>query len=607
MLLAATLVVHVGRSAPEEKQLIFAIGAVPSAFNPLLAARDVPFNNYFYPLMYEPLILVLKNGTLVPWLAKSFEMSKDGRKITFYLDERAKWNDNTPFTARDVNVTWTLISKYAATPEITLTLDQVKVVNDKTVEFQLKKPCARWALVYGNNPIFPAHVFEKLEDPLKYNIINTPEQHITTGAFIYASTKPGEYYIFKKNPNYWKTESMPRIDSILIRFYGATETRVLALKKGEVETTSLSIETMSFVVGDPKIGIWRTVPNAVDYLIINTRLYPLSIKEVRQAVDLAIDKVYIAKNYYLGYGFYANKTWMNWALYPEFYIPEAVWPKDHAANINAANEILDKLGFTKGSDGIRVTPNGTRLSYKMIGQRLGEAATRILVAQKIQENLKEIGIEVTVEFAPTVPDYGSRTFFAEKKEWGFSYGNYGEYPTSWYSQVIPWMLPPSGWSQYLASGWYNKTYAELADKVFSELDPAQTVSLVAQLQKIYAQEMPTVVICFFEMWNWGYRTDKLTNWRWDMSSYVSAFGFPSPIRPALPHMLKIVGEPEPTPTPTPTIQPTPTPTPKPTATPTPKPEQALTIPTEYIIAAIVVIVIIIAAAYIVMARRKRKG
>ncbi|MEM1839295.1 MAG: ABC transporter substrate-binding protein, partial [Candidatus Bathyarchaeia archaeon] len=355
----------------EENILRIAFDCIPSTFNPLLSMRDICQAVWFGGLLYEPLILNLFNGSLVPWLAKSWEILDEGTRYVFHIDERAKWSDGEPVTAYDVEFTWNLTMRYAFPSALQGILLEVKAVDTYTVEFRTSQPWARWYSEFGGTSVLPKHIWEKIEDPLSFEFIDDPKKHVTSSAFIYDSFKPNEWWFFRKRADYWKKESMPKIDGILLRFVSDFSLYPLLLQKGDVDIAlPYPFYLLDQVKGKPNIGIWTfPVPVATEVLAVNTRLYPLNLPQVRQAIDLAIDKVEIAEKYFMGYGMPGNRCLVNMAVLKELYVPEAAWlgwGKTKEERIAEANRILDELGFKKGPDGVRVTPNGTRLSYKMI-------------------------------------------------------------------------------------------------------------------------------------------------------------------------------------------------------------------------------------------------
>ena len=57
------------------------------------------------PKVYEGLFDYANDGSMVPVLAESFDMSADGKTVTFKLRKGVKWHDGKPFTSADVQFT----------------------------------------------------------------------------------------------------------------------------------------------------------------------------------------------------------------------------------------------------------------------------------------------------------------------------------------------------------------------------------------------------------------------------------------------------------------------------------------------------------------------
>ncbi|MEM2798926.1 MAG: ABC transporter substrate-binding protein, partial [Candidatus Bathyarchaeia archaeon] len=275
-------------SSNQEVILRIACDSAATSFNPLLRARDISQEVWFSYVLYEPLILVLVNGSYVPWLAKSWEILDNGTRYVFYLDERARWSDGVPVTAKDVVVTWNLTVQYVGIPAYLRELVLgVRAVDDYTVEFLTTAPTSLWPFYFGMLTVIPAHVFGQLEDPLAYESINDPSKFITSGPWMYDSFKTGEWYFFRKRPDYWKTEHMPKIDGLLYRVISDMSLYPYLLMRGEVDVAiPYPIYLIPQIIGRPDINIWKFInPEAQQYLAFNTRLYPLSLKEVRLAID----------------------------------------------------------------------------------------------------------------------------------------------------------------------------------------------------------------------------------------------------------------------------------------------------------------------------------
>ncbi|MEM2425027.1 MAG: ABC transporter substrate-binding protein, partial [Candidatus Bathyarchaeia archaeon] len=195
-LLAMPLVgISVSRVSGQYATILVRGCGIPSTYNPILEPRDIEYRRNHLPLLFEPLVLQLYNGSVIPWLAKSWEIKvlENGTvHYIFHLDERAKWSDGVPFTAYDVEYTWQLIKDVQA--GLYPFLVDVKALDEHTVVFIASQFNVRWALDYGEMRPLPKHIWEKIEDPLSYDFITKPEEHVTTGPFLYDSYKEGEWF-----------------------------------------------------------------------------------------------------------------------------------------------------------------------------------------------------------------------------------------------------------------------------------------------------------------------------------------------------------------------------------------------------------------------------
>jgi len=156
--------------AEQQNILRIEMNCIVSSFNPLQSQRDICQAVWFANLLYEPLILNLFNGSLVPWLAERWEILDNGTRYVFYIDKRARWSDGKPVTAHDVEVTWNQTFTYAFPVTLQGILEEVRAVDNYTVEFITTQPWARWYAEFGGTLVRPAHIWENLEDPLAYDL-----------------------------------------------------------------------------------------------------------------------------------------------------------------------------------------------------------------------------------------------------------------------------------------------------------------------------------------------------------------------------------------------------------------------------------------------------
>ncbi|MEM2523126.1 MAG: ABC transporter substrate-binding protein, partial [Candidatus Bathyarchaeia archaeon] len=251
LLAAASVNVPAVKSQRQYEKILVIPSATPSSFNPLMTFRDIGLARDWIYILYEPLILVLNNGTMLPWLAKSWEILDNGTRYVFHLDERAKWSDGTPLTAYDVEFTWNLSTTLAGGVQPNAILQQVVAVDEHTVEFRTRVPYAYWMYTYGQFMPIPKHIWSQIQDPMSYDFIWNPENHISSSAFQYDSYEEGQWYFFRTRPDYWKVESKPRIDGILRRVMMDLTQTVTALLAGDIDLMEVGVDILPQVEGQP--------------------------------------------------------------------------------------------------------------------------------------------------------------------------------------------------------------------------------------------------------------------------------------------------------------------------------------------------------------------
>jgi peptide/nickel transport system substrate-binding protein len=161
----------------------------------------------------------------LPNLAKSWDWSADGHKLTMHLIEGAKWSDGVPFTAEDVMFYWddnvvdpNVSPLNGATPETFGEGTTLKKIDDFTVEWTFKEAFPRqylFAMAYGTFCPGPAHIL-KTKHP-KYNKDVTYDQYKNgfpaeymnipvMGAWTAVSYRPDDLIVLRRNPFYWKVD-----------------------------------------------------------------------------------------------------------------------------------------------------------------------------------------------------------------------------------------------------------------------------------------------------------------------------------------------------------------------------------------------------------------
>ncbi len=377
----------------------------------------------------------LKSGEPGPNLATHWEWSEDGKTLTMYLIEGAKWSDGHPFTADDVLFTyydcildpnvpsWQGAGTWTVGGEVA----KLEKVDDYTIRWHFAKAFPvylLWYMGYLNFSVAPAHVLKPYHP--KYNPDATYESFINAlppdklppvvlGAWVPVYFKEDEALIMKRNPYYWKVDEtgkqLPYIGEFYFKKARAGLQRDLDLIAGTCDQTHLETPGFfTFVNEQARLpgATFKVIPGAWTLtfaLETNLSLYQgvkdekdLELRKLfrnldfRKALSHAIDREAIAKM--LVPGPMLRPLPSGFPSGADYYDPEAVvsYPYDP----EKSKELLAGLGF-KDTDGDGIL-NWTS------GPLQGE---NLIVAVKVHED-QTACIDIVEALVPMLEKVGIR-------------------------------------------------------------------------------------------------------------------------------------------------------------------------------------------------------
>ena len=160
----------------------------------------------------------------LPNLAKSWEWSEDGHKLTMHLIEGAKWSDGVPFTTEDAMFYWNdnvqdpnVTPLNGATPESFGEGTTLKALDDYTLEWTFKEAFPKqylYQMAYGTFCPGPAHIFKPLHPKYSSNTYDQyknaiPPEYLNIpvmGAWVPVEYRPDDIIVMRRNPYYWKVD-----------------------------------------------------------------------------------------------------------------------------------------------------------------------------------------------------------------------------------------------------------------------------------------------------------------------------------------------------------------------------------------------------------------
>jgi peptide/nickel transport system substrate-binding protein len=405
-----------------------------------------------------------------PRLADSWDVSDDGLIWTFHLHPGVKFASGNPLTAEDVRFSWMRLINIKGSGSYYLAMvDKIEVVDDLTLKVTLKYPSPEFlsavgttlcgvvdskvAKEHGASDAADADTTDKAKDFID-------QQSIGSGAYIQTSWVPKSEIVMEANPNYFR--GAPKIDKIIIKNATDPTTALQMLQKGEVDIVyMLDRDLVDQAKADPNIVIVPGQMYNMEYIAMTSNpelSKPLSNKTVRQAVLKAIDYDGIIQGVLNGY-----------AITNAGVIPSGVMGVDPNAmpvrDVEGAKALLAEAGYPDGFD--------AELAY-------GTSAERDLVAAKLQADLAEVGINVTLK------PLELSVYFTEARAQHLSF-LIGPFATD--------RMDPSNWTTYMSypdSGvsmrmfYNNPESVRLADLIAKEMDPNKRAQEVTDLEKVWA-------------------------------------------------------------------------------------------------------------------------
>lgn len=338
-------------------------------------------NAEFVPVLATE-VPTLENGGIV--------LSEDGAgmTVTYKLREGVRWSDGEPFTSEDVAFTWEAVKDPAFLAESkggTEYIDAISTPDPLTVVIEYNTVAPDFATTLFTFGILPKHALEG--EDLNTSWFN--ERPLGTGPFMVTEYLPGQYVQLERNPYYWDIgedgEALPYLDGLVFKILPDTNTLVTQLRSGEIDMAyNVPYAQVPNLENDASKTIIRNTTLSWQHLSMNLESGALGDVEVRRAIAHAINKDAITRA--LG-GFPSP---INTVVVPIFNFSSTDVPT-YPFDSEEASRLLDEAGYAMGSDGVRVGPDGERLSFEFMTQA-GRSEYE-LAQQVIMANLKEVGIE----------------------------------------------------------------------------------------------------------------------------------------------------------------------------------------------------------------------
>jgi peptide/nickel transport system substrate-binding protein len=249
-----------------------------------------------YANVFEGLVRFAADGSVIPGLAESWDISEDGLTYTFHLHGGVKFHDGSDFNADDVKFSLERINaadSLNAQKQLYADIASVEVVDPVTVKVTLSKPNGNFIynLAWGDAVIVAPET-----------AANNKTNPVGTGPFVFKDRVEGDRIELAKNPDYWGTPV--KLDAATFRYIGDPTAAFAAIQAGDVDVFPFfpAPELLEPLKADPRFSVVEGSTQGETVLSMNNQKPPLDNVKVREAIAHAIDRQAIIDGAMFGYG-----------------------------------------------------------------------------------------------------------------------------------------------------------------------------------------------------------------------------------------------------------------------------------------------------------------
>ncbi|WP_342642261.1 extracellular solute-binding protein [Rhodoligotrophos ferricapiens] len=301
---------YVNPEAPKGGSLTLPMVGTFDSLNPFIIRGQAPSGLRDY--VFESLMARSRDEpfTLYGLIAKTIDLSEDGRAVTFTLDPRARFADGQRITPEDVAFSWE-VQRDQGRPNLRIYYRKVERVEQPSpdrVRFILEDGDDReLPLVLALMPILPKHRY----DNGRFEVTSL-ELPLGSGPYVVASIRPGAEITYARNPDYWGRDLAVNLgrfnfDQIRIVYFRDSNAAFESFKKGLVDILFENDPTrwmrgFNFPAanrGDVLKESFATgLPAPLTAFVFNTRRAPFSDIRVREALLKLFNGAWINRNFY---------------------------------------------------------------------------------------------------------------------------------------------------------------------------------------------------------------------------------------------------------------------------------------------------------------------
>jgi len=472
------------------------------SMNPFVAFSALSY--VAFTNVYPTLVQYDTHFKIVGDWASSWKTSKDGLTWTFTL-KPGKWSDGKPLTADDAAWTGNTILKFAKGPAASLApfishATKLTAPNPTTLVIHYNKAVANVLPQLQQFFILPRHVWEPVVGTGAKGLKDyDPAAHLPIvggGSFFVQKYDKKGTTILARNPGFYGPK--PHVDAVGITWFANSDAMIAALKGNSLDYVDSVPPTVVTSLGaSGNIQIIKGQGSEVRDFAFNSspkkrKNRELLDRNLRAALSHAFDRKQIVDVVFRGLAdpratllTPISAPYMNTDLKPETY------------DLALANRMLDKLGYKRGSDGIRRTPGAKShpMAYDVVTPTTISGINREFAI--VRDSFAKIGVKLTQRA------YDATTAFTEITKPKNQYLDFDMMMWDWVGYVDPdFVLSVVGCDQY--GGWSDTGYCNPAyDKLYQQQgvtrDPEKRQAIVWKMQQILYRDKPYIQLAQLQL------------------------------------------------------------------------------------------------------------
>ncbi|WP_298435190.1 ABC transporter substrate-binding protein [uncultured Jannaschia sp.] len=348
-----------------------------------------------------------------PEIAESWEVSEDGRTITFTIREGLTFHSGNPIRAEDVEFSLRravlmdktpafILKQFGFTPE---NVEQTIVADGNTISITTDQTYATSFVLNCLTATIGGVVDKELvmANEVDGDFGNTwlKTNSAGSGAYKLVSWKPNESLTLESNPDFYL--GAPEMERVIVRHVTESASQRLLLERGDIDVArNLNPEDIQGASGAEGVEIAEELRGRLMYVALNQKHPELSKPQVRQAFKMLIDYEGMENSFLKG----AYTTHQNFL--PRTYLG-AVDENPFTYDVEAARALIEEAGV----------PEGLEIE---LGVR--EAQERIEIAQALQNAAAQVGITINITVgtsAQILARYRARELDLYVGAWGPDY------------------------------------------------------------------------------------------------------------------------------------------------------------------------------------------